>query len=155
MIKWLSKENGTSFSLNTTELLFGKLPNESSPGLPPLMLRKLNYVFLFAKYYIKTNKLSSKELSLKEFIKKLETKINIVLKDFKLTGKRTMKIIYPKLSYAKALELSGLLTLYDRREAIAAKLFDEMCVNQSHSLHKLPTKLLSERTKNIYSCVKV
>ena len=52
-----------------------------------------------------------------------------------------MKIIYPKLWYAKALELSGLLTLYDRREVIAAKLFDEMCVNQSHSLHKLlPSK---------------
>ena len=28
-----------------------------------------------------------------------------------------MKIIYPELSYARALELSGLLTLYDRREA--------------------------------------
>ena len=48
-----------------------------------------------------------------------------------------MKIIYPELWYAKALELSGLLTLYDRREAIAAKLFDEICANQSHSLHKL------------------
>jgi len=39
-----------------------------------LMLKKLNYVFLFAKYYIYTNKLSSKEVSLKEFIKKLEIK---------------------------------------------------------------------------------
>ena len=48
-----------------------------------------------------------------------------------------MKIIYPELSYAKALELSRLLTLYDRRGAIAAKLFDEICANQSHSLHKL------------------
>ena len=52
VIKWFNKENGTSFALNTTELLFGKLPVESSPGLPPLMLKKLNYVFLFAKYYI-------------------------------------------------------------------------------------------------------
>ena len=43
----------------------------------------------------------------------------------------------PELSYAKALELSRLLTLYDRRGAIAAKLFDEICANQSHSLHKL------------------
>ena len=50
---------------------------------------------------------------------------------------RAMKIIYPELSYAKALELSRLLTLYDRRGAIAAKLFDEICANQSHSLHKL------------------
>ena len=55
--------------------------------------------------------------------------------------KRAMKIIYPELSYAKALELAGLLTLYDRREAIAAKLFDEICANQSHSLHELlPSK---------------
>ena len=45
-----------------------------------------------------------------------------------------MKIIYPELSYAKGLELSGLFTLYDRREAIAAKLLDEICANQSHSL---------------------
>ena len=36
----------------------------------------------------------------------------------------------------KALELSGLLTLYDGREAIAKKLFDEICANRYHSLHK-------------------
>ena len=48
-----------------------------------------------------------------------------------------MKIFYSELSYVKALELFGLLTLCDRREAIAAKLFDEICANQSHSLHKL------------------
>ena len=55
--------------------------------------------------------------------------------------KRAMKIIYPELSYAKALELSRLLTLYDRREAISAKLFHEICANQSHCLHKLlPSK---------------
>ena len=47
----------------------------------------------------------------------------------------------PRATDAKALELSGLLTLFDRREAIAAKLFDEICVNQSHILHKLlPSK---------------
>ena len=61
--------------------------------------------------------------------------------DLERLQKRAMKIIYPELSYAKALELAGLLTLYDRREAIAAKLFDEICANQSHSLHELlPSK---------------
>ena len=35
--------------------------------------------------------------------------------DLERLQKRAMKIIYPKLSYAKALEISGLLTLYDRR----------------------------------------
>ena len=55
--------------------------------------------------------------------------------------KRAMNFIYPELSYAKALGLSGLLTLYDRREAILAKLFHEICANQSQSLHKLlPSK---------------
>ena len=55
--------------------------------------------------------------------------------------KRAMKILYPELSYAKALELSRLLTLYHRRETNAAKLFGEICANQSHRLHKLlPSK---------------
>ena len=57
--------------------------------------------------------------------------------DLERLQKRAMNIIYPELSYAKALELSWLLTLYHRREAIAAKLFHEICANQSHSLHKL------------------
>ena len=61
--------------------------------------------------------------------------------DLERLQKRAIKIMYLELSYAKALELSGLLTLYDRREAIAAKLFDEICANQSHSLHNLlPSK---------------
>ena len=57
--------------------------------------------------------------------------------DLERLQKRAMKIIHPGLSYAKALELSGLLTLYDRRGAIAAKVFDEICANQFHNLHKL------------------
>ena len=61
--------------------------------------------------------------------------------DIERLQKRAMKIIYPELLYAKALEISGILTLYDRREAIAAKLFNKICANQSHSLHKLlPSK---------------
>ena len=51
-----------------------------------------------------------------------------------------MKIIYPELSYAKTLELLSELSTHDRREAIAAKLFDEVqCANQSHSLQYLST----------------
>ena len=79
--------------------------------------------------------------------------------DLERLQKRAMKIIYLEPSYAKALELSGLLTLYDRREAIAAKLFDEICANQSHSLHNLlPSKyqpsyrLREQRTFNRLKC---
>ena len=38
--------------------------------------------------------------------------------DLERLQKRAMKIIYPQLSYAKAVELSGLLTLYDRRGVV-------------------------------------
>ena len=55
--------------------------------------------------------------------------------------RRAMKFIYSELPYVKAQELSGVLTLYDRRETSAAELFDEIHANQSHSLHKLlPSK---------------
>ena len=75
--------------------------------------------------------------------------------DLERLPKRAMKIIYPELSYVKALQLSGLWTLYDRRDwATAAKLFDGIYANQSHSLHKLlPSKHQPSyyvRTTNIY-----
>lgn len=77
VIKWFNKENDTSYSLNTIELLFGKLSNEPDPGSSQKMLKKLNYVLLFAKYYIYNNKLSSKQGSLNEFTRKLEFKYHL------------------------------------------------------------------------------
>ena len=77
--------------------------------------------------------------------------------DLERLQKCAMKIIYPDLSYAKALELSGLLTLYDKCDGgnNAVKLFDEICSNQSHSLHKLlPSKYqpsYSERTQYLFT----
>ena len=47
VIKWLNKENDTSYSLTITELLFGKLTTS-----PIMMLKRLDYALLFAKYYI-------------------------------------------------------------------------------------------------------
>ena len=76
VIKWFNLKNGTSYSLNITELLFGKFPTEiTAPST--MMLKKLNYVLLFARYYLYTNKLNSEELRLREFIKKLELKYRI------------------------------------------------------------------------------
>ena len=78
-------------------------------------------------------------------------------KDLERLQKCAMKIIYPDLSYVKALELSGLLTLYDKSDGgnNAVKLFDEICSNQSHSLHKLlPSKYqpsYSERTQCLFT----
>ena len=47
--------------------------------------------------------------------------------DLERLQKRAMKIIDPELSHTKVLEL---LTLHDRREAVTAKLFDEVCANK-------------------------
>jgi len=41
-----------------------------------------------------------------------------------IQAEKKMKIIYPEVLYAP--ELPGLPSLYDRREAIAPKLFDEI-----------------------------
>ena len=57
------------------------------------------------------------------FIQLYQVMISYLSEDQERLQKRAMKILYPELSYAKALELSGLLTLYHRRETNAAKLF--------------------------------
>ena len=75
------------------------------------------------------------------FIPLYQVMISYLSEDQERLQKRAMKILYPELSYAKALELSGLLTLYHRRETNAAKLFGEIYANQSQRLHKLlPSK---------------
>ena len=76
VIKWFNEENGTSYSPNIIELLFGKFPTViTAPST--MMLKKFNYALLFARYYLYTNKLNSKELRLREFTKKLELKYRI------------------------------------------------------------------------------
>ena len=76
VIKWFNEENGTSYSPNIIEILFGKFPTViTAPST--MMLKKFNYALLFARYYLYNNKLNSKELRLKEFIKKLELKYRI------------------------------------------------------------------------------
>ena len=49
VIKWFNKENVTSFSLSPTELLFGMRVDASSEESN--IIRKLNFTFLYAKYY--------------------------------------------------------------------------------------------------------
>ena len=76
VIKWFNEENGTSYSPNIIELLFGKFPTViTAPST--MMLKKCNYALLFARYYLYNKKLNSKELRLREFIKKLELKYRI------------------------------------------------------------------------------
>ena len=55
--------------------------------------------------------------------------------------KRALRIIYPGLFYNQALEVSGLPTLFKRREEISSKLSNEVVGDPGHTLHKrLPPK---------------
>ena len=51
--------------------------------------------------------------------------------------KRAMKVIYPLLSYTMALQVSGLSTLHEGREAISSKTFAVIKEDESHKLHEL------------------
>ena len=70
VIKWFIVENVTSFSLSPSELIFG-IKTGSKKQNTFKINKKLNFTILFAKYYLYTQKLSLKELSLNEFIVKL------------------------------------------------------------------------------------
>ena len=72
VIKWFNKENVTSFSLSPTELIFGIKIDTSSKKSN--IIRKLNFTFLYAKYYLYNQKLIHGELSVNEFIVNLKHK---------------------------------------------------------------------------------
>ena len=72
VIKWFNKKNVTSFSLSPTELLFGMRVDASSKESN--IIRKLNFTFLYAKYYLYNQKLIHDELSVNEFIVNLKHK---------------------------------------------------------------------------------
>ena len=57
--------------------------------------------------------------------------------DLERLQKRALRIIYPGMSYNQALEVSGLPTLFKRREEISSKLFNEVVGDPEHTLHKL------------------
>ena len=67
VIKWFNKENATSFTLSPTELILDKEEDNKNKELLDVT-RKLNFTFLYAKYYLYNQKLFHSELSLNEFI---------------------------------------------------------------------------------------
>ena len=72
VIKWFNKENSTSFSLSPIELIFGKKLDSKSKE--SYIIRKLNFTFLYAKYYLYNQKLLHGELSIKELTENLKFK---------------------------------------------------------------------------------
>ena len=57
--------------------------------------------------------------------------------DLEQLQKRAMRIIYPELRYAEALEKAGLQTLVKRRQETTERFFNEIVTNQRHRLHSL------------------
>ena len=70
MIKWFNKENVTSVGLLPTELIFGMKVDTSSKESN--IIRKLNFTFLYAKYYLYNQKLMHGEISVNEFVANLK-----------------------------------------------------------------------------------
>ena len=52
--------------------------------------------------------------------------------------KIAMQIIFPGISYSPALAESGLLSLYERREFLSNKLFNDIVISSKHKLKSLP-----------------
>ena len=69
--------------------------------------------------------------------------------------KRALRIIYPTLSYPEALSEAKIDTLFDRRELMTKKLFEDVIDNTEHKLHELlPNKnksLPNLRRKNYFN----
>ena len=51
--------------------------------------------------------------------------------------KRSLRIIYPDLSYSEALTKSSMSTFQERRELLCRKLFMEIFDSKGHKLHQL------------------
>lgn len=72
VIKWFKRENVTSFTLSPVELIFGKKVVSLNKELN--ITTKLNFTFLYAKYYLYNHKWLHGELSVNEFIINLKYK---------------------------------------------------------------------------------
>ena len=57
---------------------------------------------------------------------------NYLSDDLEQLQKRAMRIIYPELRYAEALEKAGLQTLVKRRQETTERFFNEIVTNQRH-----------------------
>ena len=73
--------------------------------------------------------------------------------DLEKLQKRALRSIYPTLSYREALCEAGIDTLFDRRELMTKKLFEDVVDNTEHKYELLPNKnksISSLRRKNYF-----
>ena len=75
VIKWFNAENATSLSFSRIEIMFGRKLNKKNAEQYPE--RKLNFTLLFAKYYLYNTKLTHGEISMSDFITKVNYKYSL------------------------------------------------------------------------------
>ncbi len=68
------KEKATSLTLSPIELIFGKDKDNINKEID--IIKKLNFTFLHAKYYLYNQKLLNGKLSLNEFLANVKFKYN-------------------------------------------------------------------------------
>ncbi len=79
--------------------------------------------------------------------------------DLERLQKRALRTIYPSLTYREALTASKLPTLYDRRDGLTKRLFNEISSNPNHKLYNLlpgrnsfTVNLRNKRSFNVPKC---
>ena len=75
VIKWFNAENATSLSFSRIEIMFGRKLNKKNAEQYPE--RKLNFTLLFAKYYLYNTKLTHGEISMPDFITRVDYKYSL------------------------------------------------------------------------------
>ena len=72
VIKWFNAENATSLSFSQIDTMFCRKLNKKN--VDQYHERKLNFTLLFAKYYLYDTKLTDGEISMPDFIAKVNHK---------------------------------------------------------------------------------
>ena len=73
-LEWFNNTNKCNFTPSEKDILFGIFINNTKTGE---LVRRLNYTFLFMRYYIYSAKLEEKVFSVQEFMRKILLKYKI------------------------------------------------------------------------------
>ena len=75
VIKWFNNENATSLRYSEIEILFGRKFDDKN--VDSYFVKKLNFILLYAKYYLYNQKVLCSEISMIDFMANLEQKYSL------------------------------------------------------------------------------
>ena len=70
VVQWFKNCNQSTFMLSDQEYLFGVSSNLTSKKL----MKKINFILPYARYFIYTNKLHDNSILMRDFVRKISTK---------------------------------------------------------------------------------